>query len=477
MGISSNWHSEFRPGGMKNLIKRAVKFGDSSPEAQNDIMPQSISRKDDNTGLMGIGEGVKTLKSKQTGAAIVVIVVTMTIVAILGAGMLYLVSSSSFSETFINNREKAYYLAQAGRQYATMTILNAYNTGNIATITGLNGQTFTLDGNQFYLSTNKQSAGITVVESTGIVNPGTAIETKQKIAFTVRDPTVINGAASVGTFSLDSSSVVDGYDSTGGHIYNATVDRPLNLAIVQTNSMAAGAFTLNKSSVIYGEAYCGVGCVPTPCINNGNIFVCHSGSTIQLGTDAATKNNPTPVLTIPTGGTNIVINGSGGSLQNQVTNIGVAGTVTKYRARTETGGTILTVNNSTINITGDVTLIVDNSLTLINASKIVLADGATLVLWINTALSAGGTSKLNIDAAGNPRPPPNMLIKGIKMTTLSFVQNSRTYCSIYAPGADVNIDNTSEVFGSFYANTIELSGGKLHCDMALSQSKNTYVGY
>jgi hypothetical protein len=415
----------------------------------------------------------KILKNRQAGSALIIVIASIVIVGIMGAGMLSLLTSSSVSEGFINNRNKAFYLAQSGRNYATTIILNAYNSADMAIITGLNGQTFTLDGNQFYLSTNKQSAGITVVESTGIVNPGTAMETKQKIAFTVRDPTVINGAASVGTFTLDSSSVIDGYDSTGGHIYNATIDRPLNLAIVQTNSLSAGAFTLNHSSVIYGEAYCGVGCVPTPCTNNGNIFVCNSNSSIQLPPDAATKNNPTPVLTIPTGGTNIVINGSGGSLQNQVTNISAG----KWRARTETGGTSLTVNNSTINITGDVTLIVDNSLTMINASKIVLADGATLVLWINISLSAGGTSKLNVDAAGNPGPPPNLLVKGIQMTTLSFVQNSRTYCSIYAPGADVHIDNTSEVFGSFYAKTIGLSGGKLHCDMAFSESKGTYVGY
>src|SRR5665647_1060940 len=134
----------------------------------------------------------KRRKNRQAGAAIIVIIVAMTIVAIMGTAMLSLFTSSTISELFINNRHKTFYLAQAGRNYATLTILNAYNSGDIAVITALNGQTFTLDGNQFYLSTNKQSAGITVVESTGIVNPGTALETKQKIAFTVRDPTVIN---------------------------------------------------------------------------------------------------------------------------------------------------------------------------------------------------------------------------------------------------------------------------------------------
>lgn len=416
----------------------------------------------------------KKRENGQAGAAIVVIIVAMTIVAIMGAAMLSLFSSSTFSELFINNKHKAYYLAQAGRNYATMTILNAYNSADIAVIAALSGQTFTLsDGNKFYLYTNKLSSGITYAESTGIVNPGTAMETRQKIGFTVRDPTVINGAASVGTFTLNSDAYIDGYDSTGGHFYNQVVDQPLNLAVVQTNSCADGAFTVNRG-IIYGAAYCGATCAAAdPCDTAGGIFVCYSGSTINNGTFLAEKNNPTPILTIPTGGSNIVITGSAGSIQNQVTDI-YAG---KWRARNDSGGTDLSVNSSTINIHGDVTLIVDSSLTMINASKIVLYPNSTLVLWINTSLNAGGTSKLNVDTLGNPGAPPNMLIKGIQMTQLSFVQDSRTYCSIYAPGADVHVDNTSEVFGSFYASTIAMDGGKLHCDMALSASKATYVAY
>ncbi|MCL4416020.1 MAG: hypothetical protein M1365_04890, partial [Actinobacteria bacterium] len=261
----------------------------------------------------------KRRENRQAGAAIIVIIVSMTIVAIMGAAIMSLTSSSTFSELFINQRHKAYYLAQAGRNYATLTILNAYNSADIAVITALNNQTFTLaDGNKFYLTTKKESSGITTVESTGIVNPGTATETKQKIGFTVRDPTVINGAASVGTFTLNSDSFIDGYDSTV-RPYNATLDRPLNLAIIQTNSTANSAVTLNRG-IIYGKAYCGEGCtMPDPCDGTG-VFICWSGSTINLGTFAAEKNNPAPVLALPTGGTNIIINGSGSSMTGQVTN-------------------------------------------------------------------------------------------------------------------------------------------------------------
>jgi len=101
-------------------------------------------------------------EKREAGAAIVVIIVAMTIVAILGAGMLGLFSSSIFSELFINNREKAFYLAQSGRNYASMIINNlpagdrkaidkALN-GDLDDGTRGNGTTYTLsDDNKFHL--------------------------------------------------------------------------------------------------------------------------------------------------------------------------------------------------------------------------------------------------------------------------------------------------------------------------------------
>jgi len=91
-------------------------------------------------------------RKKQTGAALVIIIVSMTLVAILGAAMLYLTASSNFSEVFINNREKAYYLAQAGKTYATMIISQQNNAGHPELIDGLlRNKTFTVSEGEFYL--------------------------------------------------------------------------------------------------------------------------------------------------------------------------------------------------------------------------------------------------------------------------------------------------------------------------------------
>ncbi len=399
--------------------------------------------------------------SDTKGQVILFMIVTMTIAAILGAGMVYLFSSSTSSGLLIHNRHKAYYLAEAGRQYATMIIDKANFDADLQTIMNLDKQTFTVDdGQQFYLTTKIVKAGVTLVESTGIANSNTFWETKQKIAFTVKDKTLIEGVAAIGNISLNSGSFIDGYDSSvAPYVFN-----PNGLkAIVQTNSISAGAIELNGTNkdpcIIYGTALCGVGCDTDVAIETNRFAL------IKGERKPATKNYAAPVLTIPTGGTNITLLGASG----QNTDIT---TTDKYRARSVTGSTDVVLNDATLTIKAGqiVTLIIDGSLTLYNSSQIILESNAILILWVKTKLEVGGTSKVNYQQS-----PTNVLIKGIAMTELAFVNNSRTYCAIYAPGSNLKIDRTSEIFGSVFAGNIGLYGGNLHLDMAFSQS--TATGY
>lgn len=394
-------------------------------------------------------------ETRQKGAALVVIIVSMTIIAILGAGMLYLFSSSSVSEVFINNRHKAFALMQSGRNYATLVIDKANNEGNIQTILDLDKKTFnTADGHQFYITTKIVKAGVTVVESTGIANPNSVMETKQKFAFTVKDKTLIEGAAAVGSVLMYSGSYIDGYDSgTAPYAFDASSVK----AMVQTNATTAGSITMNgvkkNPCIIYGSTYCGAGAASGDSCLTLNNFAEIKGSRL-----VASKNYPTPTLSLPTGGTPITILQSAG----QTTTVPAG----KWRADSSS----VVMNSAIMNVTGIATLIIDGSLTLYNESQINIQSGGMLILWIKTRLEVGGTSKINYEGA-----PPNVLIKGISMTELAFVKDSRTYCAIYAPGSSLSIDSTSEIFGSVYAGTISMSGGDLHLDMAFSESTN--LGY
>ena len=168
----------------------------------------------------------KMRKNRQAGSVLIFIIVAMTIVAIMGAAIKSLTSSSTFSGLFINNKNKAYYLAQAGKNYATMTILNAYNSADVEVIITLNGQIFTLpDGNQFYLTTKKRMPELPLLNPQELPIRVRSWKRSKNRIYSQR-PTVINGAASVGTFTLNSDSFIDGYDSAV-RPYNATLDRPL----------------------------------------------------------------------------------------------------------------------------------------------------------------------------------------------------------------------------------------------------------
>lgn len=129
-----------------------------------------------------------TKRQNNKGAALIGIIITLIIISVLGTGVFYLTSTSQYSEVFVNQRERAYYLAQSGIQYARPIILAANGAGQTAPITALNGQTFTLanNGGAFYLSTAivdnaPPNPSYTVVESTGILNPNTFQEVRQKI--------------------------------------------------------------------------------------------------------------------------------------------------------------------------------------------------------------------------------------------------------------------------------------------------------
>ncbi|HPG54594.1 MAG TPA: hypothetical protein PL134_09440, partial [Smithellaceae bacterium] len=203
-------------------------------------------------------------KNNQTGAAIVAIIVAVVIAAILGAGMLYLVTSSSISGAFIGNREKAFYMAQAGRNYAAMVINNANVAGTPEVIEALNGQTFVLaDGSKFYISTDMNDVGDTFAESTGIVNEGTPLEARQKIAFTVESIKFSQEVFAVSSIQVSARSKIDSYDSRIGPYDPATFTKK---AIVRTNAITAGAITVISGGYIYGEAICGAGGNPAVAI-------------------------------------------------------------------------------------------------------------------------------------------------------------------------------------------------------------------
>ncbi|MGV8059383.1 MAG: hypothetical protein AB2L12_15380 [Smithellaceae bacterium] len=467
-------------------------------------------------------------KNRQGGAAIVVIIAAMTIVAILGAGMLSLFSSSTFSELFINNRTKAYYLAQAGRQYATMIITQQNNSGHPELIDGLlKNKTFTVNGGAFYLYTTT-TIDNTTVESTGIVNEGSALETKQKIRFIIPGVKfgqgvnacydyqgiyyLSDGGDRGGTIGIFSNGYIDSYDSALG-AYD--IQPRGTSATVKTNGggtlSGPGTFiSLYKNAMIYGNAICGAGGNPDTAISAGvgKITGTRTAASADVLPSAVLPNELDPSdpgcqCADPTG---ITCNWSGcGPEANYIGNwVKVGNNNSAYKSLTgqspQIGSTIsnpivgetdpnkraIIYTTNKINLTtgsklyfqGKVVLIVyynsfsgTGQVSMSNASEIVILPGGSLDLYVESDANFASGSIVNQP----PSPSTVMKVVGIRTANISFA-STKIYSLMYGPGATCNVADTGLLYGSITARKISVIGA-VHLDVAASSTKREGVVY
>ena len=80
------------------------------------------------------------------------IIVTMVVMAVLGTGMLYLTTTSTFNELIYGSHSEAYFVAESGGRYAKAVIRDAYANDKTKLNTINANQVFTLsNGNSFQI--------------------------------------------------------------------------------------------------------------------------------------------------------------------------------------------------------------------------------------------------------------------------------------------------------------------------------------
>ena len=115
--------------------------------------------------------GKNRKRTNQKGAALLYAIFAITAVAVLGTGIYFMTTTSTFSGLGTNDRNRAYQLALAGKDYAVTK--NLENTAS----TYPGGREFTLsNGDKFRLDIKDDE-----ITSTGIVKAGTPYEAKQTI--------------------------------------------------------------------------------------------------------------------------------------------------------------------------------------------------------------------------------------------------------------------------------------------------------
>lgn len=140
----------------------------------------------------GLSSGKSVTRARQRGSILIVLIVTMVVMAVLGAGMVYLTSTSTFQELFANKNARAYYAAESGVRYANANIRQALATGKLSVFltmeNDVKNKTYTMAGDTFEITNwtwDASSGSMRVIyDSIGTTGSG-FLQAKRKIRYTI----------------------------------------------------------------------------------------------------------------------------------------------------------------------------------------------------------------------------------------------------------------------------------------------------
>ncbi len=135
-----------------------------------------------------------TKTASSGGSVLITVIIAITLVAILGAGLFYFTTTATFTELFGNQQARAYYLAEAGGRWAQKLLAENIadpsfypggkkNVNPPTTFTLANGDRFILTSYDFIDKDGNVDPTRVVVESTGVVHAGAWMEAKRRITF------------------------------------------------------------------------------------------------------------------------------------------------------------------------------------------------------------------------------------------------------------------------------------------------------
>ena len=130
------------------------------------------------------------------GSILIVMIVTMVVISVLGAGMLYMTSTSSFNEILYGRHNDAYYAAEGGGRYAMSVIRDAYSSNDLSKLNAINNnQLFILaNGSKFQITDWVAQSGKINFTSIGEAGSGVMLSRRQ-IAYSIQ-PNITGGSGS-----------------------------------------------------------------------------------------------------------------------------------------------------------------------------------------------------------------------------------------------------------------------------------------
>ena len=377
----------------------------------------------------------KLLQSKKRGSAIPLAVVAVLILLAMGTGLLSLGLHSRINSIRTASDIAARSAADAGLIKALFEMneklkVEPWNDSSLPL--GTNISLPNCDAVFSYTVTGDLSSGYTV-ESTGISG-----QAQRTVSCTLQ----LQGPFEAAIFTengmeLNNSAVVDWYNNTED-------DKIMQIG---TNNTASGSVVLRNSATVYGDVVVGMGGDPSVVIND-------YGATVTGDTRALTERYVMQPVTVPEWLESLP---SSGAIPND-TNDTTITTSARYSS-------IDLGNSETVTISGDITLYITGGIILGNSAELGIEEGASLTLYLGGDFEGKNSSTVNNET----QDAQKLKIYGLdSCETIQFKNSSDFYGAIYAPNADVVMNNSANIYGSVVSKSFDQrNSGTFNYDVTL----------
>ena len=361
----------------------------------------------------------KLLKSKRRGFAIPLAVVAVMILLAMGVGMLSLGTSGRIYSIRSASDITARCAADSGLTMALFAMNEKLKVKpwNDSTLPEAANESLPYCDAVFsYTVTGNSSTGYT------IESIGTSGNTERKVSCILK----AQGPFEFAVFGeegaeLKNSAVVDWYN------YDADDE----ILKVGTNSIASGALTFKNSAIVNGDVVVGMG-------GNPAVVISDFGATITGDTRVMTQKNELPSIAVPKWLESL-------PSSETITNGSTITNSAKYSS-------INLQNNQTLLIDGDVTLYVTGEIILGNSAEVQIDNDSSLILYLGGNYEGKNSSTFNNLTKDTKKLQIYCLDS---CDNMQFKNGSDFYGAIYAPNADVIMDNSANLYGSVIAKSFD----------------------
>ena len=372
--------------------------------------------------------------TKKRGSAVPLAVVAVLILLAMGTGLLSLGLHSRINSIRTTSDIAARSAADAGLIKALFEMneklkVEPWNGSSLPQET--NTSLPNCDAVFSYTVTGDLGSGYTV-ESTGISG-----QAQRAVSCTLQ----LRGPFEAAIFTengleLKNSAVVDWFNYTED-------DKIMQIG---TNNTASGSVVLRNSATVYGDVVVGMGGDPGVVIND-------YGATVTGDTRALTERYVMQPVTVP-------------EWLESLPSSGVIPDDTDDTITASARYSSIDLGNSeTVTISGDITLYITGDIILGNSAELGIEDGASLILYLGGDFEGKNSSTVNNET----QDAQKLKIYGLdSCQTIQFKNSSDFYGAIYAPNADVIMNNSANIYGSVVSKSFDQrNSGTFNYDVTL----------